>query len=237
MQAGECTGRAGITPCGWRPPVGGARWWGSAGRPIRALGRGIMGDRAGGAVTGKQRIAAVVALLSGAATLVLAVTVAIIRFPNGLGVLACVVVAVVASWFGVVRRGTRRVVGIAVAVLALLGAVALLFRNDGWPYLIGLAIGVAIWHAASQMAFRVHVRRPAAEPPRRAVLFINPWSGGGKAAKVGLAEEAAKRGIRTVELHRGDDLERLVHDAVSAGADALAAAGGDGTQAIVATAA
>jgi diacylglycerol kinase family enzyme len=74
-------------------------------------------------------------------------------------------------------------------------------------------------------------------PGARAVLFINPWSGDGKAAKVGLAEEAAKRGIRTVELHRGDDLERLVHDAVSAGADALAAAGGDGTQAIVATAA
>ena len=40
-----------------------------------------------------------------------------------------------------------------------------------------------------------------------------------------------------MELHRGDDLEQLVHDAVSAGADALAAAGGDGTQAIVATAA
>src|SRR3954454_12595412 len=149
MQAGECTGRAGITPCGWRPPAGGARWWGAAGRPIRTLGRGIMGDRGGGAVTGKQRIAAVVALLSGAATLVLAVTVAIIRFPNGLGVLACVVVAVVASWFGVVRRGTRRVVGIAVAVLALLGAVALLFRNGGWPYLICLVIGVAIWHTSS----------------------------------------------------------------------------------------
>jgi Diacylglycerol kinase catalytic domain len=75
------------------------------------------------------------------------------------------------------------------------------------------------------------VRLPVAEPPRRAVLFINPWSGGGKAAKVGLAQEAAKRGIRTVELHRGEDLVQLVHDAVAAGADALAAAGGDGTQA------
>ena len=40
-----------------------------------------------------------------------------------------------------------------------------------------------------------------------------------------------------MELHRGDDLKQLVHDAVSAGADGLAAAGGDGTQAIVATAA
>jgi diacylglycerol kinase family enzyme len=105
------------------------------------------------------------------------------------------------------------------------------------PYLMGLVIGVVIWHAASRIAFRVQVRRPAAEPPRQPVLFINPWSGGGKAAKVGLAAEATTRGIKTVELHRGDDLEQFVHDAVSSGADALAAAGGDGTQAIVATAA
>jgi hypothetical protein len=141
--------------------------------------------------------------------------VAVVRFPSGL--LPCVVVAVVASWFGVVHRGITRRIGISVAVLALLGALALLFRNDGWPYLVWLVVGVVIWHTASRMAFRVHVRRPAAEPPRRAVLFINPWSGDGKAAKVGLAEEGAKRGIRTVELHRGDDLERLVHDAVSTG--------------------
>ena len=100
-----------------------------------------------------------------------------------------------------------------------------------------LVIGVAVWHAAARIAFRVHVRLPVAEPPRRPVLFINPWSGGGKAAKVGLAEEAAKRGIRSVELRKGDDLRQLVQDAVSAGADGLAAAGGDGTQAIVATAA
>ena len=40
-----------------------------------------------------------------------------------------------------------------------------------------------------------------------------------------------------MELHKGDDLRQLVHDAVSAGADGVAAAGGDGTQAIVATAA
>ena len=196
-----------------------------------------MSDPTVTAVTGTQRVAAAVALVAAVATVLLAVTVAIIRFPGGLAVLACVVVAIVAAWFGVVRRGTPRVVGIAVAVLALLGAVALLFRNNGWPYLVWLVIGVVIWHAASRIAFQVHVRLPVAEPPRRPVLFINPWSGGGKAAKVNLAEEAATRGIRTVELHRGDDLVQLVHDAVSAGADALAAAGGDGTQAIVATAA
>jgi hypothetical protein len=54
------------------------------------------------------------------------------------------------------------------------------------------------------------------------------WREGGQ---VGLTGEAAKRGIKAVELHRGDDLAQLVHDAVSAGADGLAAAGGDGTQA------
>jgi diacylglycerol kinase family enzyme len=188
-------------------------------------------------VTGTQRIAAAVALLSAALTLLLGVTVAIIRFPGGLGVLVCVVVAMAAAWFAVVRRGIPRVAGSIIAVLAIVGAAALLFRNDGWGYLVGLAVGVAVWHAAARAAFRVHLRLPAAEPPRRPVLFVNPWSGGGKAAKVGLAEQAAARGIRTVELQRGDDLEQLVHDAVAAGADGLAAAGGDGTQAIVATAA
>ena len=44
-------------------------------------------------------------------------------------------------------------------------------------------------------------------------------------------------GSGRVELHKGDDLRQLVHDAVAAGADGVAAAGGDGTQAIVATAA
>ena len=196
-----------------------------------------MGAPAATPVTGTQRIAAAVALLSATLTLLLAVAVAVIRFPGGLGVLACVVVAVVAAWFAVVRRGVPRVAGTVVALLALVGTAALLFRNDGWGYLLWLVVGVVIWHAAARAAFRVHLRLPTAEPPRHPVLFVNPWSGGGKAAKVGLAEQASARGIRTVELHRGDDLEQLVHDAVAAGADGLAAAGGDGTQAIVATAA
>jgi hypothetical protein len=113
-----------------------------------------MSDSTATAVTGTQRIAAAVALVAAVVTVLLAVTVAIIRFPGGLAVLACVVVAIVAAWLGVVRRGTARVVGIAVAVLALLAAVALLFRNNGWPYLVCLVIGVVIWHAASRIAFR-----------------------------------------------------------------------------------
>jgi diacylglycerol kinase family enzyme len=188
-------------------------------------------------VSGRQRAAAAVALLTAALTVVLAVVMAITDFPQGLGVLGCVAIALGAAWFGVVRGGRQRVVGIAVAVLALVGAAALLIRNGSWLPLILLVLGIAILHAAARAAFQAHVHLPAAERPRRPVLFVNPWSGGGKAAKVGLAAEASSRGIRTVELRRGDDLEQLVRDAVAAGADGLAAAGGDGTQAIVATAA
>ena len=70
--------------------------------------------------------------------------------------------------------------------------------------------------------------------PRTPVLFYNPKSGGGKAEKYHLADQARARGIRAVELKLGSDLEQLVRDAVAAGADALAMAGGDGSQAVVA---
>ncbi|MDN5915809.1 MAG: diacylglycerol kinase [Pseudonocardia sp.] len=188
-------------------------------------------------VTAPQRIAAIVALVSAVLTVLLAVTVAVVRFPGGLGVLACVAVAGVAAWFGVLRRGAPRVTGMVVAVLALGGAAVLLLRDSGWIYLVLLVAGLGIWHAAGRFAFQVRMRRSAADPPGNPVLFINPASGGGKASKVGLAEQAGQRGIRAVVLQRGDDLEQLVRDAVDSGADGLAAAGGDGTQAIVATAA
>ena len=189
------------------------------------------------AVSGRQRVAAAVALLAVVLTVGLAIVVAITDFPQGVGVLGCVVVALVAAWYGVVRGGRQRTVGIAVAVLALVGAAVLLTRNGSWLSLVLLVLGIVIGHAAARAAFQPHVHLPAADPPQRPVLFVDPWSGGGKAAKVGLAAEASTRGIRTVELRRGDDLEQLVRDAVAAGADGLAAAGGDGTQAIVATAA
>jgi diacylglycerol kinase family enzyme len=66
------------------------------------------------------------------------------------------------------------------------------------------------------------------------VLFFNPKSGGGKAERFSLAREARARGIESIELRPGSDLETLVRHAVGAGADGLAMAGGDGSQAIVA---
>jgi diacylglycerol kinase family enzyme len=72
------------------------------------------------------------------------------------------------------------------------------------------------------------------EPARRAVLFINPRSGGGKSARASLPNLAAERGIETVLLEPGHDLAALAAGAVAGGADLLGMAGGDGSLAVVA---
>jgi diacylglycerol kinase family enzyme len=78
--------------------------------------------------------------------------------------------------------------------------------------------------------------RPA-DPPERPVLFVNPVSGGGKAARAALAERARERGISVTVLRPDLSLESLVREAVADNADALGMAGGDGSLAIVAAAA
>ena len=79
--------------------------------------------------------------------------------------------------------------------------------------------------------------REAADPPQRPVLFVNPRSGGGKAARADLAERARERGIDVIVLRPGDRLPALVDQAVANGADALGVAGGDGSLTVVAAAA
>jgi diacylglycerol kinase family enzyme len=72
-----------------------------------------------------------------------------------------------------------------------------------------------------------------ADPPRRPVLFVNPRSGGGKAAHARVAEGARAKGIEVVILASGQNLDALAREAVAAGADALGMAGGDGSLAVV----
>jgi diacylglycerol kinase family enzyme len=68
----------------------------------------------------------------------------------------------------------------------------------------------------------------------RSVLFVNPKSGGGKAARASVAERAHERGIHVTVLRPGDDLAELARAAAEGGADALGVAGGDGSLAVVA---
>ena len=75
----------------------------------------------------------------------------------------------------------------------------------------------------------------AVDAPKSPVLIYNPKSGGGKAEKFSLATEGRRVAIEAIELSPGQDLETIVRDAVARGADGLAMAGGDGSQAIVAS--
>jgi hypothetical protein len=177
---------------------------------------------------------AIFALVVGAATIVLALAVAVSEFPRGLVLLGCVLIAGASAWYGVLRRGIARVAGLIVAGLALAGAVALLVVG-GSPFVdLLVVVGLLVSLVASRAAFAVHVDLPSAPAPRHPVLFYNPRSGGGKAERFALAKEASERGIEPIELKGGDDLESLVRGAVERGAGGLAMAGGDGSQAIVA---
>ena len=126
--------------------------------------------------------------------------------------------------------------GIAIAVVALAAVLVLLLGRDAVDTIIIVAAGVGAI-AAARAAFTIHAQLTLVDPPKHPVLFYNTRSGGGKAERFHLADEAAKRGIEAVELTFDTPLEALVDDALARGADALAAAGGDGTQAIVASAA
>jgi diacylglycerol kinase family enzyme len=72
-------------------------------------------------------------------------------------------------------------------------------------------------------------------PAARPVLVMNPKSGGGKVGRFNLVDEAQRRGIEPVVLAPGDDLLALAERAVAGGADVIGMAGGDGSQALVAS--
>ncbi len=76
-----------------------------------------------------------------------------------------------------------------------------------------------------------------ADPPQRPVLFVNPRSGDGAAARAGVTDRARGLGIDVVTLTAGQSLAELVQAAVAGGADALGMAGGDGSLSVVAAAA
>ena len=127
-----------------------------------------------------------------------------------------------------------RVLGLCLAAVVLLGAVVLLVVDGAGGADLLVLVGLVVTLSRRGRRMKLHVDLPDAKPPSRAVLFYNPKSGGGKAERFKLADEARKRGIEPIELKLGEDLETLVRAAVDRGADGLAMAGGDGSQAIVA---
>jgi Diacylglycerol kinase catalytic domain len=181
----------------------------------------------------RRRLLAVAALVLVPLAVGLAVVLATDDLGQASGLFVTLSLAVIAAGYGIVRRGVGRVFAFVLAGMVVLGAlVVLLDRRVADRVTVAGMFWLGV--SAAYAAFTVRVPLPRAPRPRRPVLFVNPRSGDGKAERFGLAAEARKRGIEPVELRPGDDLATLVQTAANGGADGLAMAGGDGSQAIVA---
>ena len=185
-----------------------------------------------------RRAAAAVALAALVAALLYLAVSAIQRWDVLLITVVSLGVAVVAAWYILSRRGVARAVAVGVAALALVVfAVAVIASESLIVLAVGLglaavSVGAASYALSSAAPARAIERAPAAHHP---VLLMNLKSGGGKAERFKLVDLCRDRGIEPIVLHPGDDLRQLAEDAVRRGADLLGMAGGDGSQALVAS--
>jgi diacylglycerol kinase family enzyme len=189
------------------------------------------------------RVAAVVALLAPVAM----VAVAIAALADHLAIAALAVlllpVASAGIWVALTTRGIRRAAGAVLAAAATAGVIALLATHwRGVLVLLALLallalFGVAARHALAPSRHAARAQRAAVPvgAAAAATLIINLKSGGGKAERFDLVGEAQRRDIEPIVLRPGDDLLELAESAVDRGAEAIGMAGGDGSQALVAT--
>ncbi|CAL9644494.1 lipid kinase YegS [Streptomyces sp. enrichment culture] len=146
-----------------------------------------------------------------------------------------------AVWWTLTLRGPLRWGAALIAVCVPAAVLALFAVTLFWALLVSLALwGLAVWCGRFALrgtgSERARVRERRLPPPRRPVLIMNPRSGGGKVGRFRLREKAERLGARVVLLDPSErhDVTALAREAVADGADLLGAAGGDGTQALVA---
>ncbi len=153
-------------------------------------------------------------------------------------VLDVAVLAAAGWWAFTTRRVWKRRLNLVVVALAVGGLLAELVYfgvAHATELLTVVVLGVAYAGAARRAlsgggrAAADRAARGGVPAPTRPWLLINPNSGGGKAQRLGLAEAATRRGIQVRVLEPGDDPQALAHAAVTAGADAIGVAGGDGS--------
>jgi len=156
-------------------------------------------------------------------------------------VAAQLVLIVIGAWLALAHRGVVRVVGVVLAVAAVVVVTVLEIRADLLWVVVVAAVLLLLAATAGQAALRRGLspyRTPELDvpPPRRPFLIMNPRSGGGKVARFGLREKAEALGAEVVVLDGPGfaDVAALARKAVEQGADLLGVAGGDGTQALVA---
>ena len=124
-----------------------------------------------------RRLTALVALVVGAATLAVAVAVAISEFPRGLILLGCVVVAGLAAWYGALRRGIVRVLGLSAAAVVLLGAVVLLVVDGAGGADLLILVGLVVSLAAARATMKIHVDLPSCHAAQPGGALLQPEIG------------------------------------------------------------
>ncbi len=203
-----------------------------------------------------RRLAAIVALAVPAVPAVMIVVAAVALagdVPIAVLAILLVVAANTAVWFALTERGARRLFGVVGAVLAGGGLVAVLATNwQGLVVLIALLVLLPVFGLAARYALErtgevatertgevaatgAATRVAPVGIADSAALIINLKSGGGKAERFDLAAQARRRGIEPIVLRPGDDLLELAEGAITRGAQVIGMAGGDGSQALVAT--
>jgi diacylglycerol kinase family enzyme len=145
-----------------------------------------------------------------------------------------------AMWWVVTEISVRRVLGVLGSLVGLAGVAVAMAMSVSRPehWVLRTSIIVAVLLSAFGMARYSLIRsvpHQAGCRPKRPVLLCNPWSGGGKVERFDLVARAAELGVEVVMLEEGLDLEELTRAAVARGADCLGMAGGDGSQALVAS--
>jgi diacylglycerol kinase family enzyme len=192
----------------------------------------------------RTRMAAVVALIAPVAMAVVAAVALAGDVPVAVLAVGLVLVCSAAIWFALTRRGPRRALGAALAALSGIGLIVVLVANwQGVVVLVALLLLLALFGLAARYAlgrtgqttFSVAGTVVPVGAAGSAVLIVNLKSGGGKAERYDLVAQARRRGIEPVILQPGDDLLELAERAIAGGAQAVGMAGGDGSQALVAT--
>jgi hypothetical protein len=193
----------------------------------------------------RQRAAAFASIGLGAVFLVLTVLSVKDDVRRATVTLPLIIVALATAWYALTRSGTKKKVAVVVCLVAVVGIVALGVFDGlrSTSFLVARIVAIVLAAVLGRVALGRDTRTlkgsptpgVSVEPAQRGVLLVNPRSGNGTADKVGLLDACRQRGITTVVLGPDDDLEQLTRHALDDGADVIGMAGGDGSQALVAS--
>jgi diacylglycerol kinase family enzyme len=137
----------------------------------------------------------------------------------------------------VTTSGATRWVGAALGVGGVITWIWILIDGDAIGSVVGMIGAGLITTVLTLWALHPVSYRPPGEwtpVPSKPFILMNPRSGGGKVKRFDLDKKAERLGARVVYLEHGLDPIEVLRQAVNDGADLLGAAGGDGTQALVA---